>query len=365
MRIAILNWRDLAHPDAGGAEIYVDHIARRWTQDGHQVRIYSSRSNELPRRQEGDGIEVVRTGHLRDGTHHWLAPRAVRMDGWAEVVLESINTIPYFLPSRSRGMPPFLPLVHQMASDVWAYHLPGPLAAAARWLEPRLYRPYRDALTACVSPSTASDLRSAGLRRVVVVPEGGLGERPKREKEADPTLLFVGRLSSNKRPEDAVRAFELIRAELPGSRLWVIGDGPLLDGIRRGLPVGASLLGRVSSEELEERMGQAHLLLCTSVREGWGLVVTESNALGTPAVAYDVPGLRDSVRNGVTGILTEPTPNALARSVLGLLRDPERYSALQGAALAWGREHTWERTAGELLLLLGHRIQQHATKVAR
>jgi glycosyltransferase involved in cell wall biosynthesis len=304
-------------------------------------------------------------GNLRIGTHHLLAPRAVRADGWAEVVLESINTVPYFLPLRLRRFPPFIPLVHQMASDVWRYHLPIPLAEAARFVEPNLYRSYRNMLTACVSESTASDLRVAGLRSLVVVPEGGLGDRPQPEKEPVPTLLFVGRLSPNKRPGDAVRAFELIRAELPTARLWIVGEGPEQRMLASDLPPGASLLGRLSREELEQRMGQAHLLLCTSVKEGWGLVVTEANAVGTPAVAYDVPGLRDSVRNDVTGSLVPPSPRALAVEALALLDDPARYDSLREAAISWGRQHTWDRTAEVLLSLLQSTLELAATRAAR
>jgi glycosyltransferase involved in cell wall biosynthesis len=56
-------------------------------------------------------------------------------------------------------------------------------------------------------------------------------------------------------------------------------------------------------------LSRAHIILVPAVREGWGLVVTEANAMGTPAIGYDdVPGLRDSIRHGETGITIMEKP---------------------------------------------------------
>ena len=348
MRIAILNWRDLAHPDSGGAEVFVHEVATRWSASGHEVTVCSSRPRGLAERGDNGGVRILRSGSLKTGGHHLRAPRycaAARPD----VILESINTIPYFLPWRRRGFPPFVPLVHQLAVDVWRSHLPRPAAAVARWAEPQLYRSYRKTSVVAVSESTRSDLLSAGVRDVTVIPQGGLGKQKPLPKESTPTFVYVGRLSPNKRPDHAVAAFRHIKQTLPEARLWLIGEGEMKAVLQTDLPAGATLLGRLPRAELLERLSRAHVLLVTSVREGWGLVVTEANALGTPAVAYDVPGLRDSVKSDVTGLLTGVFPRALAEAATGLVSDEDLYERLRSAALAWGSSCSWDKTAAALL----------------
>jgi glycosyltransferase involved in cell wall biosynthesis len=347
MKIGVLNWRDSENPDSGGAEVFVHEVAAQWAEQGHDVTLYSS---TLPRETVspgGDGIRVVRHGSLKRGGHHLLAPRRALIDK-PDVVLESINTIPYFLPWRRRFVP-FVPLVHQMALDVWKSHLPSPLARAARFIEPRLYLPYRNTPCTAVSDSTRQDLLDAGVKRVAVIPQGGIGPQKPPTKESDPTFVFVGRLAANKRPQHAIEAFRTIRRTLTDARLLIIGEGELKDEIAASLPDGASMLGRVPRGELLNALGRSHILLISSVREGWGLVVTEANALGTPAIGYDVPGLRDSIRPSITGRLTSPTPIALAEAAVELMSDQNEYERLRSNAIDWGSRCTWEKTSLSLM----------------
>lgn len=354
MNIAILNWRDLSHPDAGGAEVFVHEVGRQWVEEGHSVTLVSSRPPGLPSIDDQDGLRIRRIGRLRDGSHHFLAPRAAVSEAtMPDVLLESVNTIPYLLPLRRSLSTPFVTLVHQMAREVWRYHLPAPLALVARSGEPHLYSPYRRRPIVAVSNSTKVDLKEAGVRDVKVIPQGGPGPLPLEvEKESDPTFLFVGRLARNKRPHHALEAFRLIRRDLPTASLWVIGDGPMRAKLMRDAPPGTRFFGRVDRLELFERMARAHLLLITSVREGWGLVVTEANARGTPAIAYNVPGLRDSIRPGRTGEVIEARPDSLAAAAIALIRDGEAYGDTRLRALSWAAELTWGTTAEALLALL-------------
>ena len=142
--------------------------------------------------------------------------------------------------------------------------------------------------------------------------------RPAVEKEPVPTVVFIGRLSANKRPEHAIRAFGLVRRQLPDAQMWVIGSGPEEAKLRRTAGPGVTFLGHVSEEEKHERLARAHALVATSVREGWGLVVTEAAASGTVSIGYDVPGLRDSI-GASGGVLTRADPVSLATGLVGLL----------------------------------------------
>jgi glycosyltransferase involved in cell wall biosynthesis len=269
-----------------------------------------------------------------------------------DVIVDEINTAPFLTPLWRRRLPPIVGFIHQIADDVLDAELPRPLAAVGRWLEPRALRLYRDVPVVTVSSSTAADLRRIGLERVSVIADGR-DEPPALDgvaKEEQPTLLFVGRLALNKRPQHAVEAFRHVRRVLPEARLWVVGQGPLDSDLAADLPDGAELLGFLPRAQLYERMRRAHCLLVPSVREGWGLVVIEANSVGTPAIAYDVSGLRDSVQDGVTGRLASAgQPEDLCLKALEVLEDRERYDEMCRNAIEWSREFSWNETARQLL----------------
>jgi glycosyltransferase involved in cell wall biosynthesis len=336
--------------------VFVQEVAKCWVEAGHHTSLVCSEVPGLSKTADANGLHIYRVGKLKSGAHHFFAPRhmAVRT---ADVVLESINTIPYELPLLRQSRP-FISLFHQMAVDVWDAHLRQPFAAGARVLERLLLRPYRTVPMAAVSESTRRDLLTVGVKNITVIPQGGIGEQIWQEKEAVTTFLFVGRLTQNKRPDHALEAFRLIRDEIPHARLWVVGEGPMRANLESAAPPGVELLGRIARDDLLARMSRAHLLLVTSVREGWGLVVTEANSMGTPAAAYDVPGLRDSIEGGSTGVLVRPSPHDLAGACVKLLRNRPQYEGMREHAGRWGASRTWQTTAAHLLDLLERRGQR-------
>jgi glycosyltransferase involved in cell wall biosynthesis len=291
-------------------------------------------------------------GRLRTGSFHARAQKELaRLSGF-DVVIDEINTIPFFTPLWRWRLPPVVALIHQLAGDVWDAEVPRPFAALGRSLEPHALRLYQDVPVVTVSESTREDLLRLGLKDVQVVPNGR--DQPPDfnglPKEASPTFLFVGRLAANKRPDHAVEAFTIIKGELPDARLWMVGRGPLEQKLQKTLPEGAEMLGYLPRQELYERMARAHCLLVPSVREGWGLVVIEANSVGTPAVGYDVPGVRDSIRPRETGLLAEAGDSqALGRQALELLRDEEEFATLCRHAIRWSAGFSWQATAGHLM----------------
>jgi glycosyltransferase involved in cell wall biosynthesis len=167
-----------------------------------------------------------------------------------------------------------------------------------------------------------------------------------------PAFLYVGRLARSKRVADIVRAFAAFCRTIGPAFLTLIGDGPPvyvaeLQSLASSLGVSERIrfLGRVSSERKHQEMASAHLLLITSVREGWGLVVTEANAHGVPAIAYDVPGLRDSVLDKQTGVLVEPRPEALTAIMRELWVNHDMYTRLSTNARAWSQKFSFDKTA--------------------
>ncbi len=319
LRILVCNWRDLAHPRAGGAEVYTHRVARAWVAAGHEVTWFCAAAPGRPSFEEVDGIRIVRRGGAltvyREARRYYRRIGAGRFD----LLVDEVNTRP-FGAAQWAGTTPVVALAHQVAKEVWFHELPWPLAVLGRYfLEPIWLRRLRRVPVLTVSDSSAASLAAFGLTDVAVVPEGvDPVERPAVEREPVPTVVWVGRLSPNKRPDHAVEAFRRLRASLPDARLWLIGSGPMEEALRAALPPGATLLGRVSEVEKRERLARAHCLIATSVREGWGLTVTEAAQVGTPAVAYDVAGLRDSVAAS-GGVLIPPSPNALADALAACL----------------------------------------------
>jgi glycosyltransferase involved in cell wall biosynthesis len=349
--IAVFNWKDWMHPLAGGAEEFTRQVATAWSRMGHRVRLYTSRVSDRPAEEEVDGVEIIRRGSPL--TVYSRSREAYLQREKPEVVVDEINTRP-FHTHKFAGRPT-VALIHQLAREFWFLELPYPAAwIGYHLLEFRWLKPYRSIPTATVSPSTAQDLRALGFKKVSIVPEG-CSVKPRStipQKEERPTLIFLGRLTRSKRPDHALEAFGIVRRSLPESQFWVIGEGYMRGRLVRNSPEGVTFLGRLSQEEKERAMARGHLLLMPGVREGWGLAVNEANALGVPVVAYRVPGLRDSVKDGLTGLLTEPNPRAMADAALSLLSDQARWRAAAEAAMEDARNYSWDRTAHSLMAVL-------------
>jgi glycosyltransferase involved in cell wall biosynthesis len=335
VRILILNWRCPRNPKAGGAERLTYGIARRLVEQGDEVEWFSATFPGAPSREEIDGIRFVRAG--RQWTVHFHAFRVYRkfLRARFDVIIDEVNTIPFFTPWWS-SIPCFM-LIPQLAREVWWYESKFPLSAIGYALEPLYLRLYRNVPAFTISESTHKDLVRLGFSGpITVVPVGLEHTEPKISLKARrPTFIYVGRMAPSKRVGGIIRAFHLFHQAVDGAQLWLVGDGPAkyerelrrLVG-RLGLVLDVHFLGRLTNQEKAERVAQAHMLLMASVREGWGLVVSEAGALGTPTVGYDVPGLRDSVANDKTGLLTRPFPADLSSAMIRLWRDPALYGRL-------------------------------------
>ncbi|WP_067495547.1 glycosyltransferase family 4 protein [Actinoplanes sp. TFC3] len=348
MRILVLNWRDLAHPAAGGAEVYTEQVLRRWVAAGHQVTLFAASVAGRPAVEMADGYRVIRAGNrftvYREARRWW--ERCGR--GSFDVVIDETNTVPFLAHEWVDDGARTVALVHQTCEEIWHHNAPPLVAHLGRHaLEPRWLHRLASSPVLAVSESTRDALARFGARDVTVVPEGF--EPPSQSrlspKEDRPTVVFCGRMVSYKRPWDVLRAVQNAHRELPGLQLWMIGGGPLLGKLRRARPDGVEFFGRVSEAVKHDLMARAHAHVSTSVREGWGLVVTEAAALGTPTIAYDVPGLRDSTL-AAGGVVVPPSPDALARWMVDLL---PAWQSQSFEPLPYGGAHSWDEVADRLL----------------
>lgn len=346
MRILICNWRDLAHPRAGGAEVYTHEVARRWVRSGHEVTQFCAAVAGSPGTDHRDGVHIVRSGS-RAGVFR-AARRWYEREGRGrfDLVIDEVNTRPFGC-ARWVTDAPVVALVHQVCREIWFSELPLPAAALGRFLlEPHWLRGLQAVPVLTVSPSSRDSLLQYGLRDVTVIGAGSDGRlRPARARETRPTVVWLGRLAGNKRPHAALAAVDLLRVTVPDVQMWVIGDGPERRNLERRFGDRATFFGRISAARRDDLLARSHVVVVTSVREGWALVVDEAAAMGTPTVAYDRPGLCDSVP-AAGGKLVAPNPAALAevlaRDLPQLVRAP--------ATAGWvGGAQSWDVIAQEFL----------------
>lgn len=347
MRILILNWRDIRSPRAGGAEVLTHEVARRLAGQ-HAVTWFTSRPKGQPVHEEIDGIRVVRSGS--ELTTRLGARAYAHSQSW-DVVVEEINTLPYFAPIWARS--PVVLFIPQLAREVWWLEAPRALAAVGYASEPFYLRAYRKVPAITISRSTSDDLARLGHRRGTHLIPMGVAEPPLTAlptKRPTGRLLIVGRLTPSKRVDHAVRALAVLRRFLPLALLTVVGDGRDRDRLVElatslGVAECVVFTGRVPESEKAALMREHDVLVACAVREGWGLTVTEAARQGTPAVAYDSPGLRDSTVDGRTGLLSIASPEALALKIQELLRDTERYEKMREAAWRAASPLSWDATA--------------------
>ena len=341
----------------GGAEVFTHEVAKRWVKRGHEVTLFTSEFRGCRREEVLDGVRVVRDGgrfgvYLKAKQHY---RKYFSREGY-DVVVDEINTRPFFAPKFVKGGEKVVALIHQLAREYWFYETPFPLSYIGYYfLENRWLRNYADVLTVTVSESTKQDLSNLGFKRVFVVSEGlnfkPLSEVPKKEEH--PIVVFVGRLRRAKRPDHAVRAFRIVREKVPDAELWILGEGSFRKDLERMAGDGVRFFGDVGDVDRRERVGRSWVLVNPSVREGWGLNVVEANTLGLPCVSYDVAGLRDSVRDGVTGVLVESGDvDGLADALVGVLEDEKFRLMLSSNALEYARGFSWDKTAEEFMRII-------------
>ena len=362
MKILILTWRDIKNPSAGGAEIVIHEWGKRWVTWGHEVTLFTASFPGAADAEVTDGVSIIRRGSF--WSVHYLAWRYYRSlsPRTYDVILDNLHGISFFTPMYARE--PKLLLAHEVAREIWFYMTPLPVALAGYILEPLLLRVYRGTSAMTVSRSTKDDLIRCGLDgdRIDIVPEG-ISIRPLLtlpRKSRPPSILFVGRITRMKRVLHLVRMLSLAQRALPTLELWLAGSGDpryvrklLLEAEQCRVSHHVIYHGFVSDEKKLELMSRAWVLASASTREGWGLIVTEANAMGTPAVVYDVPGYRDSVRDGETGIVCKSnTPRAMAEEIVNLILDRLRYAQLQEKAWRWSHDFDWNSSAAIALASL-------------
>lgn len=361
MRILMFSWKDLKNPGAGGAEVMTWEILKGFVRDGHQVTLFTSRYKlGTPKWEIIDDIQIYRAGG-RFGVYPWAIYYYFRFfRNQCDLVIDQANTLPFFTPIFVKEKKiAFFP---QLARQLWFYETRFPISLLGYLLEPVILLFYRGTRIITISNSSKKDLERFGLKKISLVTvvsdiklTDGFGEAPEGFN-----IGFVGRLVPGKRALHAVEAFALIKKEVPLAKLFLVGRGTeqyqkIIE--RRiqelNLESDAVIVRNAKDQERDDILNRIHILLVTSVKEGWGLVVVEANSRGTPAIVYNVDGLRDSILDGQTGLICRVNePKELARLSLKLYQDVALYKKMRRNAWEFSKSFSKERTVNEFLKII-------------
>ncbi len=372
----MVNWRDPWQSAAGGAEEYAWRISCHLAERGAIVTFLTSREPHQARVETKDGIVIRRMGGkftVYPRVMAWLAL-------WRReyhLAFDCMNGIPFFSRLVLRRRTKVVSVVHHVHDLQFNAYFSAPLAWFGRFLESTVAsRVYRNCTTVTVSESSRAALRDKlGWRAPIeVVHNGGLPPQSADDQfggpapDAVPALVSLGRLVVQKRVSRVVDLARTLGDDHPGLRVHIIGRGPEGEHLEEkiggdGLQGRVALHGFLSEEDKNSVLASCHLHVTASEFEGWGLTVIEAARLGVPTVAYDVDGLRDSVRDGETGWLVREgeTLEEVVSRALKELSAPRRAEEVRRACRAWAARFTWEASGARMTRLVAAELSRPVT----
>jgi glycosyltransferase involved in cell wall biosynthesis len=371
LKILAINWEDLKNPQAGGAEVHLQEILKRIARMGHQVTLLCSSFPGAQPTEESDGIRIIRKGSRYN--FNLVAPFAfkalLKEQKW-DIVIEDINKIPFYTPLYHR-LPLLVVIPHLFADTVFKEinFILGLYIFLSEKPIPTIYKPFKFMV---ISESTKEDLVKRGIRKDDVfvikcgIDQALYGVDPQIEKYPTPTVIYLGRLKKYKSIDHLLAGFSLLLDKIPQARLVIVGDGDykarLMDFAKKlNLGGRVEFTGYVDKCEKVKRLQKSWVAVCPSLKEGWGLTNIEANACGTPVIASNVPGLRDSVIDGKTGLLFEyGNAQELFQCMLKILSDTEYRENLIRGGVSWAKGFSWDETATKTLELMENIVKERS-----
>ncbi len=359
----IVSYRDIRHPEFGGAEVIIYEIWRRYAAFGHRVSFITGHWPGAPETETIEGMEIHRLGNQYN--FNFLAPGKLKEllgKTTVDLVVEDINKIPFFTPLWQKRAPVLGVVPHLFGSTVFQ-QASLPVALYVYLYEQFIPSVYKNNKFSVLSNTTLEDLVGRGISRDRLhLIRGGLDHgyhRPfdRGGQVPKPIIMYLGRVKKYKRIDLVIEAMPQILRTCPGAQYWIVGDGDYIEPLqslvkRMRLTDCVKFLGYKAGAEKYELLKQTRVLAYTSPKEGWGLSVIEGNALGIPCVASRSPGLRESVRDQETGYLVpHGDVEVLAEKMTILLTDDGLWTRMGESGKTWAAEFNWDRAANETMAL--------------
>ncbi len=357
MRILVVNWRCIKNPEAGGAEVHLHEIFSRLAFEGHNVTLVAHHFQGAAQNEVIDGINIIRIGNkfIFDKQFKRFYQKKL-IDKDFDLVIDDISKIPLNTPQYVKQ--PLAAIIHHLHGKTLYDELFYPAANYIYRKESRIPRIYGSTPVFAVSPSTKKELiekgypvEKIGLLYNAIEQELFSDEFPK--KSTNPSLIYIGRLKRYKKIETIIDAMPAIIKEFPEVTLKIGGMGSHADQLEsyvasKNLGNNIKMVGKVTEEEKVKLLCESWIFITMAAKEGWGITVIEANAAYTTVIGSDVPGLRDSIKNGETGILSPVDDSKkLAENVINLLCDSKRLNELQLNAKEWANKFSWENSVND------------------
>ena len=336
MRVTFLTWRDTGHPDGGGSEEYVEHVAAGLARRGHEVTVVCAAYPGAPSDEHRAGVRFRRRGGRLTVYLHGLAFVTLGRGRRSDAVVEVVNGIPFGAGLARPGVT--VPLVHHLHREQWRMIYPGWRGRLGWWIERSTIRAYRRLPFLTVSQATASDLRDLGVPAgsVRVVPNGA-ERRPRQEAVGDgPVLCTLSRVVPHKQLEHAVDAVVGLAPPHPGLRLRVIGSGWWEPELRQyvadhGAADLVELCGRVDADERDVILASSVAMLLPFGARGLGVGGDRGGPAGHTDGGLPLGRRGHRVRSGTGHGAAGRDAQRPTRAAAALLDDPGmRRAALGG-----------------------------------
>jgi len=357
LKILVINWLDIKNPQAGGAEVHLHEIFGRLCRRGHRVTLLCSGWPGAAPRETVDGMTVHRVGGRHSFTLRAMPyyRRYLRSEDF-DLGVEDINKIPLYSPLWA-GIPVVALIPHLFGAT--AFSVASVPFASAAWLAERpVPFVYEGVPFQAISESTADDLAARGVPRPNIrvihpgIDHGSFRPDPAVPPFEEPTFIYVGRLRRYKGLEIVIDALARLKAEGIAARLAVAGKGDheaaLRDYAAKRAPDSVEFLGFVSEADKLDLLRRGWAAVYPSPKEGWGITNIEAAASGTPTLASDSPGLRESVAHEKSGLLVpHGDVEAWVRAMRRIAQDSELRQRLRAGAVVFAGGFSWDRTADE------------------
>jgi glycosyltransferase XagB len=367
IRILVFNWRDTKHNFAGGAEVYIHELAKRWVRNGNSVTLFCGNDNIHPSYEQVDGVDVYRRGGTYTVYFFAFIYYLLKFRGKYDVIIDCENGVPFFTPLFAREQ--IILLIHHVHQEIFYTFLSFPFNVVAALLEGKLMPiVYKNKNVVTVSASSQKDVFRIGFTNagnIKIIPNGVSDslyvEYPKTDY---PSYIYLGRLKDYKNIDIAIKAFAKVLRIKKNAKLSIVGSGESylrLHKLVTDLKIKRAVTfhGRVNEEQKAKLLAKSWAAIQPSQMEGWGITVIEANATGTPVIASRVSGLQDSVIDGHTGILVPAgSVTQFANAMMRIAEDDTLRVKLSEEARNWAKNFDWSKSSESFYNLIGRNIGQ-------
>jgi len=378
INILSLSWRDIRSPKAGGAEVHTHEMLKRLDKNKYHVVHISMANKERPEKENIDGVNYIRKGN----------PLTVIIDAFffyrknrhkIDYVIDQCNTHRFFtsfwVPKKKRIF-----YIHQLTREIWDINMPFPLNIIGKVSENLMLKLNKHDRTITVSHDTEKELRELGFDNDIKIIHNGVSFEPWKEEQwlkkgNAPVFIYVGRYSPYKGINVAVEAVAKLKKQYPDAKLWILGkkNEEFIDTYLKpickkyDISIGDAIaedvlkengemdtadivsLGFVSEEDKLKLLSKAHALVFPSIREGWGIPVTEAGCVGTPTIVYKSPGIHEAVDYGNAGyVCSKNDVDGLLIQMKRVAENKEEYEILRHKAYDFSSQFLWDKVGEEL-----------------